>query len=159
MQRDLSVLLDKLGDLAVAQGDLAGALRSFTESKTIAERLAASDPANAEWQMDLATSWNRLGDLAGQQRQVEEELRCSDLALDIVRRLAASDPANAPWQTHYAGFLFNTAMTAARAGKQEGVMEWLNEAYGILRQLDTEGRLPPAGPGRDLLNRLNQMAG
>jgi len=47
-QRDLSVSLDSLGDLAVAQGDLAGALRYFNESKAIAERLAASDPANAE---------------------------------------------------------------------------------------------------------------
>ncbi|MCX6880092.1 MAG: toll/interleukin-1 receptor domain-containing protein, partial [Verrucomicrobia bacterium] len=49
-QRDLSVSLIKLGDLAVAQGDLAGALRYFTQDMAIAERLAASDPANAEWQ-------------------------------------------------------------------------------------------------------------
>ena len=34
-QRDLAVSLDRLGELAVAQGDLAAALRSFTECKAI----------------------------------------------------------------------------------------------------------------------------
>jgi hypothetical protein len=48
------------GDLAVARGDLAGALRSFTESKAIFQRLAASDPANAAWQRDLPVSVYRL---------------------------------------------------------------------------------------------------
>ena len=63
-QRDLSVSLNKLGDLAVAQGDLAGALRYFTQDMAIAERLAASDPANAKWQRDLAVSHFKLHQLA-----------------------------------------------------------------------------------------------
>ena len=44
----------------MAQGDLAGALRSFTESKAIRERLSASDPANAKWQRDLWVSYAKL---------------------------------------------------------------------------------------------------
>ena len=62
-QRDLSVSLEKLGDLAVAQGDLPGAARRLSESLAIAERLAASDPANAEWQRDLWVSYWRMADL------------------------------------------------------------------------------------------------
>ena len=65
-------MLNKLGDLAVAQGDLAGALRSFTESKTIRERLAASDPANAAWQRDLWVSVWRVADLCEKSGQAEE---------------------------------------------------------------------------------------
>ena len=53
-----------LGDLAVAQGDLAGALRYFTQDMAIAKRLAATDPANAAWQRDLSVSLINLGDLA-----------------------------------------------------------------------------------------------
>jgi len=66
------VSLEKLGNLAVAQGDLAGALRCFTESKTIAERLAASDPANAAWQRDRWVSYWRLADHCEKSGQAEE---------------------------------------------------------------------------------------
>ena len=52
-QRDRSVPLVKLGDLAVVQGDLSGALSHYSESRKITERLAASDPANAGWQREL----------------------------------------------------------------------------------------------------------
>ena len=64
--------LDLCGDLAVAQGDLAGALRSFTESKTIAERLAASDQANAMWQRDLWVSYWKLADHCEKSGQPDE---------------------------------------------------------------------------------------
>jgi hypothetical protein len=47
--RDLSVSYKKIGDVQKAQGDLAAALKSFQDSLAIAERLAQSDPGNAEW--------------------------------------------------------------------------------------------------------------
>jgi tetratricopeptide (TPR) repeat protein len=42
----------------VAQGDLAGALKSYRDGLAIAERLAQSDPGNAGWQRDLSVSYN-----------------------------------------------------------------------------------------------------
>ena len=53
-QHDLSVSYDKVGDVQVAQGDLAGALKSFRDSLAIRERLAQSDPGHAGWQRDLS---------------------------------------------------------------------------------------------------------
>ena len=53
--------MNELGDVRVAQGDLAGALQAYTESKNIAAKLAAADPGNAEWQRDLSISWDTLG--------------------------------------------------------------------------------------------------
>ena len=53
---------NKLGDVRVAQGDLAGALRSYRDSLAITERLAKADPGNAEWQHDLSVSHERVGD-------------------------------------------------------------------------------------------------
>jgi hypothetical protein len=38
----------------VAQGDLAGALKSYRDGLAVAERLARSDPGNAIWKRDLA---------------------------------------------------------------------------------------------------------
>ena len=52
--RDLSVSYNRIGDVQVAQGDLAGALTSYRDSLAIAERLAKSDPGNAGWQRDLS---------------------------------------------------------------------------------------------------------
>ena len=97
-ERDRSLWLELKGDLAVAQGDLAGALRSFTESKTIRERLAASDPVNAEWQRDLSVSLGKLGDLAMAQGDLAGALHSFAECKTIAERLAASDPANAAWQ-------------------------------------------------------------
>jgi eukaryotic-like serine/threonine-protein kinase len=39
---------ERVGNVQVAQGDLAGALKSYNDSLAIAERLANSDPSNAE---------------------------------------------------------------------------------------------------------------
>jgi hypothetical protein len=63
-QRLLSLSLENLGDLSVAQGDLADASRRFSESHAIRERLAASDPANAVWQHNSFVSNGKLGNVA-----------------------------------------------------------------------------------------------
>ena len=97
-ERDRSLWLELKGDLAVAQGDLVGALRHFTESKTIREGLAASAPASDEWQRDLSVSMEKLGNLAVAQGDLAGALRCFSESKSIAERLAASDPANAERQ-------------------------------------------------------------
>ncbi len=97
-QRDLSVSLNRLGDLAVAQGDLAASARYFAQDMAIAERLAASDPANTEWQRDLSVSLNKLGELAVAQGDLAAAAGHFTQCKTIRERLAASDPANAEWQ-------------------------------------------------------------
>lgn len=98
-QRDLSVTLNKLGNLAVAQEDLVGAMRSFTESKSIRECLAASDPANAEWQRDLSYScWLIAAKVFEPQELWAEALELMEQSLTIDERLAATDPTNVMWQ-------------------------------------------------------------
>src|SRR3984893_8789537 len=48
-QRDLSVSYDNIGDVQVTQGDLKAALKSYSDSLAIRERLAQSDLGNADW--------------------------------------------------------------------------------------------------------------
>ena len=57
--RDVSVSLNKVGDVRVAQGDLPGALAAFDESLTIRRDLAARDPGNAGWARDVSVSLDR----------------------------------------------------------------------------------------------------
>jgi len=49
-QRDLSVSYNNIGDVLVAQGNLAEALKSFRDGLAIAECLAQSDAGKPDWQ-------------------------------------------------------------------------------------------------------------
>ena len=61
-QRDLSVSLNKVGDVQAAQADRAARSRPYRDSLAIIERLAKSDPGNAGWQRDLSVSSQNVGD-------------------------------------------------------------------------------------------------
>ena len=63
LQRFTAVTLDKVGEVQMAQGDLAGALKSRQDSLAIFDRLARSDPGNAGWQRDLSVSYEEIGDV------------------------------------------------------------------------------------------------
>ena len=54
---------NKLGDVRVAQGDLAGAVQAYGDARAIREKLAGSDPGNAEWQRDLIVLHWRIADI------------------------------------------------------------------------------------------------
>ena len=49
----------RVGNVALARGDLAGAERAYSQSLAISERLAGLDPANTGWQRDLAVAYSR----------------------------------------------------------------------------------------------------
>ena len=127
--------LSLCGDLAVAQGDLAGALRSFTESKAIAARLAASDPANAAWQRDLSVFLDRLGELAVAQGDLAGALRSFSEAKAIRERLAASDPANAAWQRDLSVSLNKLGDLAMAQGDLAGALRSFTESKAIAARL------------------------
>lgn len=97
-QRDLSVTLNRLGDLALKQSNVDGALRYFTEGKTIRERLFANDPDNPAWHRALAASFSKLGGLAKVQGDLAGAEGCFTESKTIRERLVASDPSNAAWQ-------------------------------------------------------------
>ena len=65
----------KVGDVQVAQGDLAAALQSYGDTLAIAERLAQSDPGNAGWQRDLSVSYDSIGDVQDAQGNLAAALK------------------------------------------------------------------------------------
>ena len=138
-QRDLSVSFEKLGDLATAQGNLPEAQRLFGEALLIAQRLAESDPANAEWQRDLYVSFIRLGELATAQGNLPEAQRLFGESLRIAQRLAESDPANAEWQRGLAVSHYEMAYHAKSNGDEEGFINELRECFLVLRRMQQSG--------------------
>ena len=134
-ERQRSRWLESCGNLAVAQGDLAGAMRHFTESKTIRERLAASDPTNAQWQRALSVSLNNLGDLAVAQGDLTGALHHFTESKIISERLATSDPANAPWQRGLSVSLIKLGNIAVAQGDLAGAMRHFTESKTIRERL------------------------
>jgi len=97
-QRELSVALDEVGNVLLAQGNLAEALTSYHASLAIAERLAKADPGNAGCQRDLSVSYNNVGNVLLAQGNLAEALTSFQASLAIRERLAQVDPGNAGWQ-------------------------------------------------------------
>ena len=56
----MSANLIKLGDVLVAQGDLAGAKQRYQESLEIHKRLSAADPSSASLRRDVSVSLERF---------------------------------------------------------------------------------------------------
>ncbi len=153
-QRDLSVSLNKLGELAVAQGNLPEAQRLFGEALRIAQRLAESDPANAEWQRNLSVSLNKLGNLAVAQGNQPEAQRLFGESLRIAQRLAESDPANAAWQRDLSVSHFKFFQLAQKLGDEEQMQAALRECFLVLDSMHQRGlHLDPA-----MANLYQQLA-
>ena len=87
-----------IGNVQVAQGDLGGALKSYRDSLMIIDRLARSDPGNADWQRDLSVSYDKIGDVQVAQGDLAGALKSYRDSLAIADRLAQSDPGNAGWR-------------------------------------------------------------
>jgi tetratricopeptide (TPR) repeat protein len=85
----------KVGDVLQAQDDLPEALKSFRESLAIVDRLARTDPGNADWQHDVAVLHVKVGEVLQKQGNLSEALQSDRNALAIIDRQARVDPNNA----------------------------------------------------------------
>ena len=144
-ERMEGVAYHEIAVLLLAAGDLKAALDLFVKQGAIAERLAARDPENTEWQHDLSTSYERIGyvrvasgDLAGAQRSYEA-------GLAIAERLAARDPANAGWQRDRVVSYWGIADVLAQLpGSRGEALVWYRRALGVVEAMKAAGRWAPA---------------
>jgi tetratricopeptide (TPR) repeat protein len=97
-QRDLSVSNIKMGNILRAEGDLARALRAYSESRAVSQRLAAADASSALCQHDLWVSHLMVGDVLRVQGDLAGALRAYQQALVVMERLVAVDASSAEWQ-------------------------------------------------------------
>ena len=91
-QRDLSVVLQNLGDMAQFSGDMAQAHANWQKSLEITEALAARDPTNVTWQIDLVICYQTVAkglEYLGDSSQALAALKKSQ---KIAKALVAYDP-------------------------------------------------------------------
>jgi tetratricopeptide (TPR) repeat protein len=75
IEGDIMVADSGLGDVRIARGDLAGAVAAYEAALAVAEKLAAQDPSNSEWQRDLSVSFDRIGDVQSARGNLEAALK------------------------------------------------------------------------------------
>ena len=71
----LGVSNERIGNVQMVQGDLAGALASYRARFAVINRLAKSDPGNAGWQRDLSVSYEKVGDVQAAQGDLAGALK------------------------------------------------------------------------------------
>lgn len=121
-QRNLSLSLERLGNIAFSLGNLADARNLFTECLVVRESLFGSDPTNRILQRDLSITCNKLGDLAlAMGDNSEAQLRFIE-CLQIRKQLAAADPENLEWQR-------NLSVSLNKLGDLATALEDLAEAW------------------------------
>jgi tetratricopeptide (TPR) repeat protein len=142
-QRDLSISYEKIADVLVQQSNnvlvqqsnLAEALEFYRLDNAIVERLASSDPGNADWQRDLSVSYNKIGDVLVAQGNLAEALKSHRASLAIRERLASSDSGNAQWQRDLAVSNERIGEMLVKQGDSKGAVAAFERALGAYQAL------------------------
>ena len=121
--------------MQVAQGDLAGALKSYRDSVAIGERLAKSDPGNAGWQRELSASYENVGNVQAAQGNLGGALASYRDKLAIMERLTKSDPSNAGWQQDLAVSYAKVGDVQVAQGDLSGALASFRESSAIMERL------------------------
>jgi tetratricopeptide (TPR) repeat protein len=132
----MSLSLARLGNVAMAQDDLAVAKARYEESLGIDRKLAAGDATSAVALRNLSVSLSKLGDVAVAQGDLAAAKACYEESLAIRRKLAAGNASSAV-------ALRDLIISLARLGELTKNAALLREALDLARRLEKERRLPP----------------
>lgn len=97
-----SKALHQIGQVRFGLGRMPEAAEAFQSSLAIAKRLAASDPANLQWQFDLGQTHYWIGFLRWKERQLDLALTELQEYLRISQGLVEREPENRVWQLELA---------------------------------------------------------
>jgi len=139
---DMDDAPDLLWLMLLAQGDLAGALKTYRKDMAITARLAAANPSNAGWQRDLSVSHNKEGDVLRTQGDLPGALKAYRESLVIRVRLAATDPSNAGWQSGLGVSYAKMAQVSEALSPTES-RDWWRKCYEQFFSMKQRGILNP----------------
>jgi tetratricopeptide (TPR) repeat protein len=134
-EANITVGLEKVGDMDIVKGDLAAAQGAFDQDLAIDRALAAADPADAALQRSVAVSLGKVGGVFLARHDLAGALGAFQEALALVRRLAAADPANAVAQRDVAYDLGKLAQVLAAQTDVPDAVQDRRECLAIARRL------------------------
>ena len=133
--RDKSIALNALGNVRIAQGDIAGADKAYAESLGIANRLSSASPGDRQAKRAVSIGLESLGDIGMAQGDIgaADAAYAKDLA--IARRLAAAEPNNRQVQRDLSVSLDRLGNTRLAQGKPVEAEAAYREGLAISRRL------------------------
>ena len=134
-QQDLSILLQRLGDVYLKLGRTEDALARFEEEEKISRALAESDPRDPQNQDDLSIFLSRLGDVYLRLGRTEDALARFEESLEISRALAGSDPRDARKQHGLAISYIKAGDVLLKLGQTNHALARFEESLEISRAL------------------------
>jgi class 3 adenylate cyclase/tetratricopeptide (TPR) repeat protein len=155
-QRDLSVSVNKIGDMRARTGDVQGALESYRKGLEIRQRLADAHPGNAQAQRDLSVGHVNVGDMLAQTGDARGSMESYSRVLVIRQRLACADPNNAAAQRELSISLNRIGYALAQTGDVHGALESYRESLEIAQRL-ADAEPTNAEAQRDLTVSLNKV--
>jgi serine/threonine-protein kinase len=142
--------LSQIGEVRMAQGDLARGAAAFEEALELARDLASRDPARTEWQFRLGEAHFWVGNahrLAGDLPAALDQMR---LYLAVAEGLVAADPGNSDWQREL-GYAHSSVGSILQA---QGNLEPALESFRKTLELDRDA----VAANRDDLDRQLDLA-
>jgi tetratricopeptide (TPR) repeat protein len=134
-QLNLSRAQDEVGNVAIAEGNLAEAEASYREGLAIAERLVNAEPGNIDWQRSLSVSNERLGEILARRGRLDEALEQYRASLARMAPLRDADPGNAELKRFTSVTLDWIGDTLKSQGKLTEALSAYHEALALAEGL------------------------
>ncbi|MEM1202883.1 MAG: tetratricopeptide repeat protein, partial [Acidobacteriota bacterium] len=132
--RDLSISLERVGDVRRARGLLEDAANAHDASHHIRRRLANDYGPTPEALRDLSVGLERVGDVRRTRGRLEDAGNAHDESLDIRRRLAKDAPTPEALRDLSLS-LWRVGDLAREAGEADRARALLEESRDLQRQL------------------------
>ena len=154
-----SVALANSGDVQKDRGDLAGALKSYTDSLAIRERLAHQDPNRDDWQRNWALGIANIGDVLDLQGDSSGALERYETALKILQDRLAKQSGNIELPHDLSVMQENIGRVLEKRGDLTRALQSYQDCLAIRQQLKKQ---EPSSVQRDhdislVLLRIGQV--
>ncbi len=137
--RSVGLAHQRIGELKMAENQLAEADKEFRINNEICERVAAAHPENLEYQNRLLRSCRQLGVFAQHSlADSKEAMRQYQRALEIARKCLAKQPENDDFKAEVADTLGLMAAVERAAGHLEQARALLDEDRDIRESCSKE---------------------
>jgi len=135
LQRDLSISLDKIGNILFEQGNLSDALEPYQQSLSIAGRLTSSNPNNVLWKHDLSISREKIGDILFAQGNLVDALEEYRQSLNLRDFVSAYDKSNEAWKGDLVSCHMKIGMVLSKQGKLDEALKAHQQSFDIADSL------------------------
>jgi tetratricopeptide (TPR) repeat protein len=134
-QRDLSISLDRVGEVLKEQGEIGAALDAYRESLAIRRALVSKNPGDTLLAHDLFVSLISLADGERVAGDLAAALGLYSEAFDIITALVARDSGNTEWRRDLSTSLAKIGDGYSEQGNLERALDAYRKSLDIARAL------------------------